>query len=65
MTEHLRTSAANLRLLADTYEINANAACCEREALAWCAVALRLLDAIDGMEAAADDIEGVWKEAAA
>ena len=61
MTADLRHSLANLQLLASLFESNARTSTCERETDAWNVMALRVLDAADIAEAAADDIDGVWK----
>lgn len=60
MPRDLRTSAANLRLLAATYDSRADIARDVREVVAWNDAMLRLMDAAGEMDAAADAIEGVW-----
>jgi hypothetical protein len=53
----IRASAANLRLLASVYESNARWTHSEREIDAWSTAVLRVLDAADALERAAEQIE--------
>jgi hypothetical protein len=57
----LRTSAANLRLLASVYEGNATYADSTDEADGWNDACLHLINAIEALERAADEAEGVWR----
>jgi len=57
----LRTSAANLRLLASVYESASHLGMTEHEIDAWTTATLRVLDAADALERAADEAEGVWR----
>ena len=61
MSDDLRHTLANLQLLASLFESNARTSTCEREADAWNTMTLRLLDAADVAQEAADDIDGIWR----
>lgn len=61
MSSHLRASAKIMETLSDIYASNAELAPNHTAADAWNTAALRLLDAQQALEQAADEIEGLWR----
>jgi hypothetical protein len=58
----LRKSAANMRLIASSFDISADQATDQREIIAWDLAMSAVEDAAAALEHGADSIEGVWRE---